>query len=29
LAATVADWVTTLIEGKPVADVHCKECTTG
>jgi hypothetical protein len=25
----LVDWVTTLIEGKPVADVHCKACTTG
>jgi hypothetical protein len=25
----LVDWVTMLIEGEPVADVHCKECTAG
>jgi hypothetical protein len=22
----LVDWVTRLIEGKPVADVHCRQC---
>jgi hypothetical protein len=26
---TLMDWVTRLIEGQPVDDVHCAECTTG
>jgi hypothetical protein len=26
---TLVDWVTRLIEGEPVDDVHCTECTTG
>jgi hypothetical protein len=25
----LVDWVTRLIEGEPVDDVHCKECTAG
>ena len=25
----LVDWVTALIEGKPVDDVHCENCTTG
>jgi hypothetical protein len=25
----LVDWVTRLIEGKPVADVHCRECRVG
>ena len=25
----LVDWVTRLIEGEPVADVHCTECTAG
>ena len=25
----LVDWVTRLIAGRPVADVHCKECTAG
>jgi hypothetical protein len=24
--AMLVDWVTKLIEGKPVDDVHCQEC---
>jgi hypothetical protein len=24
---TLVDWVTSLIEGEPVDDVHCTECT--
>jgi hypothetical protein len=25
----LVDWVTRLIEGKPVDDVHCKQCRAG
>jgi hypothetical protein len=25
----LVDWVTKLIEGKPVDDVHCTKCTAG
>jgi hypothetical protein len=25
----LVDWVTTLIEGKPVDDVHCQRCRVG
>jgi hypothetical protein len=26
---SLADWVTRLIRGEPVEDVHCADCTTG
>jgi hypothetical protein len=26
---TLVDWVTRLIEGEPVDDVHCTECAAG